>query len=103
MTDVTRERLIEDLKVVIRDAEELLRATADQAGEKIAEVRARAQASLQNAKVRLGELGQQARDQARVAAGSADEYVHANPWTAVGIAAVAGLLVGLCLGRHGDD
>ena len=40
MTDVTKEKLIADVKLVIADTEELLRATAGQAGEKIADIRA---------------------------------------------------------------
>ena len=43
MTDVTKEKLIADVKLVIADTEELLRATAGQAGEKIADIRARTQ------------------------------------------------------------
>ena len=33
--DVSKEKLVADLKVVVADAEELLRATASQAGEKV--------------------------------------------------------------------
>lgn len=99
MNEVTSERLMEDLRQVIRDAEELLRATAGLAGEKVAEVRSRAEASLQTAKARLAEAGGNAASRARLAASDADEYVRGNPWTAVGIAAVGGMLVGLLLSR----
>ena len=54
-TDVNKEKLVADLKVVVADAEELLRATASQAGEKVAVARERIQASLASAKVKLGE------------------------------------------------
>ena len=40
MTQVSKDKLISDVKVVIADAEELLRATANQAGDKMADVRA---------------------------------------------------------------
>lgn len=36
------------------------------------------------------------------AAAATDEYVHENPWTAIGIAAAVGLLVGVLLGQRGD-
>ena len=39
---VSREKLVQDLKAVVNDAEELLKATAQQTGEKIAAVRAKA-------------------------------------------------------------
>ena len=47
------EQLLDDLTAVIRDAEGLLKATASQTGEKVAEMRARAEDSVRQAKVRL--------------------------------------------------
>jgi ElaB/YqjD/DUF883 family membrane-anchored ribosome-binding protein len=41
-TDVSKDKLVADLKVVVADAEELLRATASQAGEKVSAARANA-------------------------------------------------------------
>ena len=96
---VTSETLIEDLKTVMRDAEALLRATEGQAGERIAEVRARAEESLRNARTRLKHAGEGIESRAREAAKSTDAYVHENPWTAIGIAAVIGFLIGN-LGRR---
>lgn len=97
------ERITEDLQQVIRDAEALLRATAGVAGEKIEEVRARAEESLSNAKGRLSELRGEAFARAQNAAGSADDYVRANPWLAIGVAAAAGLLIGALLSGRQDD
>ena len=48
MTDVTSEKIISDLKVVVADAEEILKATAGQAGEKMADLRAKLQDHLIN-------------------------------------------------------
>src|SRR6185295_410838 len=53
INDVSKEKLVADLKVVVADAEELLRATASQAGEKVAAARERIQASFAIAKVKL--------------------------------------------------
>ena len=58
--DVTKEKLYEDLETVVRDAEALLQATAHQTGERIEQVRARTQASLQQARERLAVLEGQA-------------------------------------------
>ncbi len=99
-TDVNKDKLVADLKVVVADAEELLRATASQAGEKAAAARERIQASLATAKVKLGEAERAAVAKAKEAAKATDEYVHDNPWQAVGIAAGIGFLLGLLIGRR---
>jgi len=94
------EKLIRDLQTVVEDAEALLQATAAQTGERVDGIRARAQASLKQAKTRLLEAEDEALEQVRAAAATADEYVHENPWQAVGVAAGAGLLLGLLLSRR---
>ncbi len=99
-TDVNKEKLVADLKVVVADAEELLRATASQAGEKAAAARERIQASLATAKVKLGEAERALLEKTKEAAKATDEYVHDNPWKAVGIAAVAGLVLGVLIARR---
>jgi ElaB/YqjD/DUF883 family membrane-anchored ribosome-binding protein len=99
-TDVNKEKLVADLKVVVADAEELLRATASQAGEKVVAARERIQASLATAKVKLGEAERALLEKTKQAAKATDEYVHENPWQAVGIAAAAGFLLGLLISRR---
>ena len=99
-TDSNREKLVADLKVVVADAEELLRATASQAGEKVAVARERIQASLATAKVKLGEAERALLEKTKEAAKATDDYVRDNPWQAVGVAAVAGLLLGILISRR---
>lgn len=100
MSQVTTEKLVEDLRLVVHDAEELLKATAGQAGEKVAHARARAEASLQSARERLAEAGGNVADRAREGAQRADALVHSNPWASIGVGAAVGLVVGLLLGRR---
>lgn len=95
-----QEQLVSDIKSVISEAEEMLGATADQAGEKIANLRVRIQARLKDAKVRLAEAEEVLVTKTKAAARATDDYVHESPWTAVGIAAGAGLLIGLLIGRR---
>ena len=97
-----REKLAADLKAVVADTEELLRATAGQAGEKIHTARQRAEESLKAAKARMIEVEQAVVEDAKAAAKATDRYVHDNPWQAVGVAAGVGLLVGLLMSscRH---
>lgn len=103
MSDTTvqdaREQLAVDMKAVITDAEELLRATAGATGERIAAARARAQETVRVAREKLSHLDDMVIDQAKEAARSADDYVRRNPWGAIGVAAVAGLLVGVMIAR----
>jgi ElaB/YqjD/DUF883 family membrane-anchored ribosome-binding protein len=94
------EKLLQDLQTVVEDAEALLHATAAQTGERVDGIRARAQESLKRAKSRLLEAEGEALEQVREAAASTDEFVHANPWQAVGVAAGVGLLLGLLLSRR---
>jgi ElaB/YqjD/DUF883 family membrane-anchored ribosome-binding protein len=97
---VSASQLIDDLTAVIRDAEGLLRATAAQTGDRVQEIRVRAEESVRNAKARLAELEGQALERAREFAGDADQYVRGNPWQAVGIAAAVGLVLGLLMSRR---
>ena len=98
--DVSKEKLVADLKVVVADAEELLRATASQAGEKVVAARERIQASLATAKVKLSDAERALLEKSKLAAKATDEYVRENPWQAVGAAAVAGLVLGVLISRR---
>ena len=93
-------QLIDDLTAVIRDAESLLRATAGQAGDKVQEIRERAEETVRQAKERLAGVEEQALQRAREVAGDADAYVRGNPWQAVAIAAGIGLVLGVLLSRR---
>jgi len=99
-TAVTKDKLVQDLRIVIGDAEDLLRATASQAGEKAAAAREKIQDSLHRARVKLAEAEEIMLDQTRQAARATDEYVHEHPWRAVGIGAGVGLIIGLLIGRR---
>ncbi len=100
MSQVTKEKLVADFRVVVADAEELLRATAGQAGDKVAELRLKAQDHLATAKIKLAEYEAALVDKAKEVGRAADDYVHDNPWSSVGIAAGVGFLVGLLIGRR---
>ena len=98
--DVNRDKLVADMRVVIADAEELLRATAGQAGEKVAAARTRIQDSLTAAKAKLEQLGEASAEKAKAAAHATDHYVHDHPWHAIGVAALVGLLLGTVIARR---
>ncbi|MEO7726085.1 MAG: YqjD family protein [Burkholderiales bacterium] len=97
---VPKDKLFQNFRTVVADAEELLRATASQAGEKVAAARERIQDSLHTAKVKLAEAEDVIVQRSKQAARVTDDYVHENPWQAVGAAAGVGLVVGLLIGRR---
>ena len=100
-TSVTdQQQLVSDMKSAIAEAEDMLHATADQAGDKIASMRARIQERLKGARVRLAEAEVNLIAKTRAAARATDAYVHESPGTAVGIAAGVGLVLGVILGRR---
>lgn len=100
MTTVHKDKLMSDLRVVIADAEGLLRMTADEAGEGAADIRSRVQARMNQAKADLVHLHEATLARARAAGHATDEFVHENPWKSIGIAAGIGLVVGLLVGRR---
>jgi ElaB/YqjD/DUF883 family membrane-anchored ribosome-binding protein len=95
-----RDKFVTDMKTVISDAEDLLRATASQAGDKMGAARERFQESLYQAKVKLAEAEALVTERAKQAARYTDEYVRENPWRAIGVAAGIGLVLGLILSRR---
>lgn len=101
--DISKEKLMQDLRIVVGDAEELLRATAGQAGDKLSEkmaiTRDRIQENLAAAKVRLVAAEEVVVAKTKQAAKATDEFVHENPWKAVGIGAGVGLIVGMLISR----
>ena len=100
MSAVHKGKLMSDLRVVIADAEELLRITSDQASESAADVRTRVQQKMNEAKADLVHLQEAAVAKAKAAGHATDEFVHQNPWKSIGISAGVGLLVGLLVSRR---
>jgi ElaB/YqjD/DUF883 family membrane-anchored ribosome-binding protein len=96
----SQEKLVTDIRAVIADAEEILLATADQTGEKIANLRTRIKERVLDARIRLDAAEEVLIEKTRAAARATDNYVHENPWQAVGIGAGIGFLLGLVLGRR---
>lgn len=93
----SKERLVGDLKNLVADAEELLKATASQAGDKIGVARQKIEQSLIEGKKALADAEKSLVAKSKEAAEIADDYVRENPWSAVGIAAGIGLVLGLLI------
>jgi ElaB/YqjD/DUF883 family membrane-anchored ribosome-binding protein len=100
LSNGNKERLVSDMKLVITDAEEILRATAGAAGEKVTELRERITVRLRDAKERLADAEAALVDKTKAAARATDDFVHNEPWKAVGVAAALGLALGVLIGRR---
>lgn len=96
-TNTNKERLVSDLRTLVSDAEELLKATATQAGERISVARQKIEQSLIEGKKALADAETTLLKKSKECAEIADDYVRENPWSAVGIAAAMGLAVGLLI------
>jgi ElaB/YqjD/DUF883 family membrane-anchored ribosome-binding protein len=95
-TQEANQRLTQDLKVVMRDAEDLLKATAGQASEKVAEVRSRLSNALESAK----ETCHHMQDKTVEAAKATDKVIRDHPYESIGVAFGVGLLIGVLVTRR---
>jgi len=96
----SKDQLISDFKVAVADAEALLKATVNIGGDKLGEVRAKAEDSLSIAKARMSDTQSEVIARTKAAAKASDLYVHNNPWRSIGVATGVGLVVGLLIGRR---
>lgn len=92
--------LLRDFKSVIQNAEELLKATADQSGDKINAVRTRAADNLREARRKLSELEGNVMDRTKAAAKKTDAVVHERPWQSMAVAAAASFILGVLAARR---
>src|SRR5512137_2504823 len=85
-----------DMDTLAEDARALMAATADVAGEKVAEARKRLAAALESGKKVFGRVKEKTVEGAKVA----DEAVHEHPYQAIGIAFGVGALLGYLVARR---
>jgi ElaB/YqjD/DUF883 family membrane-anchored ribosome-binding protein len=88
-----------DIQNVVTDAQELLKTVQSEGESKLADVKTKVQAKLDNAKQMLSELQTTVQDGAKAAMDTTDAYVRSNPWRAVGISAAVGALIGFLIAR----
>jgi ElaB/YqjD/DUF883 family membrane-anchored ribosome-binding protein len=94
------DQLIDEFKSLVADAEALIKATQDHPGEVIGNLRSKAIDTISGAKETISSLEGDLADKAKVVAAGADDFVHRNPWEAIGVAAGLGLLIGLFIRRR---
>lgn len=96
----TIDTLVDDFSTLLTEAETLLKRSGNETGDLAKQMRTEVEAKLLHAKLRLQELESQAVDSVKAAQRATDDYVHKNPWQAIGIAAAVGLVAGLLLNRR---
>lgn len=89
-----------DMKTLVKDAQDLLREAGMASGEKAEELRTKGLALLDVAMEKAHEVQIVALEKGKVAAQTTDQFVHEHPWKAVGIAAGIGLVVGMLISRR---
>lgn len=98
-TEASRQKLLTDVKTLMSDADEIVKAMASATGEKATELGDKLRVKLRSAKEKMGDVQEVVADKAKAAARATDDFVHDNPWQAVGIAAGIGFLLGLLINR----
>jgi len=86
--------LAEELRNVMRQAEKLVIALSEDREEALVQLRERVSVALAEGKKRLADFEEHARRFKDTAGAAADEYVRENPWTALGVSAAIGLILG---------
>jgi len=96
----SKDKLVDDLRAIITDAEDLLALTADQTGDKLGDLRGRITERLAAAKAKLSDAEAALIDSGKKAARATDDYVHEHPWQSLGVAAGVAFLLGLLVSRR---
>ena len=94
-----RERIMTDLKTLARDAEDLLKATVEDASERTKEARARLGTALERAKSTYEGAEEQTIATMKAAAKKADTVIRDHPYESIGVAFGVGLLIGVLFRR----
>jgi ElaB/YqjD/DUF883 family membrane-anchored ribosome-binding protein len=96
----SKEKLAQDFKNLGADFEDVIKAAASGAADKIAVAKERFQDHLHTLKVKAAGAEDMVIQGGKQAARATDDFVQENPWRAVGIGAGIGLIIGLLIGRR---
>lgn len=95
-----KEKLAADFRAVMDDIDALTKVTGKDAEVEVKALRTRIRERLDDAKEKVLDAQHEAVERAKAAATATDDYVHANPWQAIGVAAAVGLALGVLIGRR---
>ena len=98
--NAAKDKLTHDFQAVVDGAEELLPVTSTNTEAGYSAARKKLEHSLRVARDELEQIQDAARLKAKQAARATDDYVHDNPWQAIGVGAAIGLAIGVLIGRR---
>jgi len=85
----------DELRAFLADVEDLVKKVANVGDADVARIRSRVTGALGDVRQTIGDTTDSLRDRARMAVTVTDDYVHDRPWTAIGLAAAVGVIVGV--------
>jgi ElaB/YqjD/DUF883 family membrane-anchored ribosome-binding protein len=85
----------DELRAFVADVEDLVKRVGGVSDAEVARARAKVVAALGDVRRLTNDTADSLRDRARAAADQADDYVRERPWTAIGLAAAVGLILGV--------
>jgi ElaB/YqjD/DUF883 family membrane-anchored ribosome-binding protein len=91
-----------DLKPLTGTLETVVSEAGDKAARQAKQLRGSADRTLRAAKNTIAEMSATTADTLKSAATSADDYVHENPWMAIGVTACIAAAAGYIAGRLGS-
>lgn len=100
MKNSSTETLRRDLKNLIDDAQTLFDDTTELSSESAQELRQKGEQLMRRSIDRLQQLEQSVVARGRQMATQTNEFVHEKPWTAIGLSAGVGLLIGMLISRR---
>jgi ElaB/YqjD/DUF883 family membrane-anchored ribosome-binding protein len=103
MGNSSKEALMDDLKRVVADAEQLIKEAADCSVEGFAALRGRCESKLVEARAKIDRTSAAVVREARHATDVTHAYVKDNPWKTMGAFAAAGVILGILLRRRSTD
>lgn len=92
--------LMKDVGVVVNDADMLMKQVVSSTAEEIAATRVKVEARLSETLTGLQSAGHAVTARVSRAADCTGAYVQENPWKAIGVSAVIGVIAALLLRRH---
>jgi ElaB/YqjD/DUF883 family membrane-anchored ribosome-binding protein len=90
-----RDYASDELRAFLADVEDLVKKVSNVGDADVARLRNRVSGAIGDVRQAVGDTADSLRDRARMAVTVTDDYVHERPWTAIGLAAAVGVIVGV--------
>jgi len=90
-----RDYASDEVRAFLADVEDLVKKVANVGDADVARLRSRVAGAIGDVRQAVGDTADSLRDRARLAVSVTDDYVHERPWTAIGLAAAVGIIVGV--------